>query len=59
MEQPFSDSSVAAASKTTCTGPQIMSNIFQSVHDSGNLTGTYRDTVLVRGAVSIKDTAPR
>ncbi len=34
---------------------QIMSNIFQSVHDSGDLTGTYRDTVLVRGAVSIKD----
>ena len=35
---------------------QIMSNIFQSVHDAGDLTGTYRDTVLVRGAVSIKDT---
>ncbi len=34
---------------------QIMSNIFQSVHDSGDLTGTHRDTVLVRGAVSIKD----
>ncbi len=34
---------------------QIMSNIFQSVHDSGDLTGTYRDTVLVRGTVSIKD----
>lgn len=34
---------------------QIMSNIFQSVHDSGDLTGTYQDTVLVRGAVSIKD----
>ena len=34
---------------------QIMSNIFQSVHDSGDLTGTYRDTVLVRGAVNIKD----
>ena len=34
---------------------QIMSNIFQSVHDSGDLTGTYRDTVLVRGAVSIKN----
>jgi len=34
---------------------QIMSNIFQSVHDSGDLTGTHRDTVLVRGAVSIKN----
>ncbi len=34
---------------------QIMSNIFQSVHDSGEITGTHRDTVLVRGAVSIKD----
>ena len=34
---------------------QIMSNIFQSVHDSGDLTGTYRDTVLIRGAVSIQD----
>lgn len=34
---------------------QIMSNIFQSVHDSGDLTGTYQDTVLVRGAASIKD----
>ncbi|MCI9512699.1 MAG: S-layer homology domain-containing protein, partial [Oscillibacter sp.] len=34
---------------------QIMCNIFQSVHDSGNLTGTYRDTVLVRGAVNIQD----
>ena len=34
---------------------QIMSNIFQRVHDSGDLTGTYRDTVLVRGAVNIKD----
>ncbi len=34
---------------------QIMCNIFQSVHDSGDLTGTYRDTVLVRGAVNIKD----
>ena len=33
-----------------------MSNIFQSVHDSGEITGTHRDTVLVRGAVSIKDT---
>ena len=34
---------------------QIMSNIFQSVHDSGDLTGTYQDTVLVRGAVNIQD----
>ena len=34
---------------------QIMSNIFQSVHDSGEITGTYRDTVLVRGAVNIQD----
>ncbi len=34
---------------------QIMCNIFQSVHDSGDLTGTYRDTVLVRGAVNIQD----
>ncbi len=34
---------------------QIMCSIFQSVHDSGNLTGTYRGTVLVRGSVSIKD----
>ena len=34
---------------------QIMNNIFQSVHDSGDLTGTYRDTVLIRGAVSIQD----
>ena len=34
---------------------QIMSNIFQSVHDSGEITGTHRDTILVRGAVSIKD----
>ena len=34
---------------------QIMCNIFQSVHDSGEITGTYRDTVLVRGAANIKD----
>ena len=34
---------------------QIMCNIFQSVHDSGEITGTYRDTVLVRGAVNIQD----
>ena len=34
---------------------QIMCNIFQSVHDSGDLTGTYRDTILVRGTVNIKD----
>ena len=32
-----------------------MCNIFQSVHDSGEITGTYRDTVLVRGAVNIQD----
>ena len=34
---------------------QIMSNIFQSVHDSGEITGTHRDTVLVRGVVNIQD----
>ncbi|WP_300447420.1 S-layer homology domain-containing protein [uncultured Oscillibacter sp.] len=34
---------------------QIMCNIFQSVHDSGEIAGTYRDAVLVRGAVNIKD----
>lgn len=34
---------------------QIMCNIFQSVHDSGKITGTYRDTVLVRGVANIKD----
>lgn len=34
---------------------QIMCNIFQNVHDSGEITGTYRDTVLVRGAANIKD----
>lgn len=34
---------------------QIMCNIFQSVHDSGEITGTYRDTVLVRGAANVHD----
>ncbi len=34
---------------------QIMCNIFQSVHDSGEISGTYRDTVLVRGTANIKD----
>ena len=34
---------------------QIMSSIFQSFHDSGEITGTYQDTVLVRGAVNTKD----
>jgi len=34
---------------------QIMCNIFQSVHDSGGITGTCRDTVLVRGAANIHD----
>lgn len=34
---------------------QIMCNIFQSVHNSGEITGTYRDTVLVRGSANIKD----
>lgn len=34
---------------------QIMSSIFRSVHDFGELTGTYRDTVLVRGAANIHD----
>ena len=34
---------------------QIMSNIFQSVHDSGEITGTYRDTVLVRSEANIHD----
>ena len=34
---------------------QIMSNIFQSVHDSGEITGTYRDPVLVRDEANIHD----
>ncbi len=34
---------------------QIMSSIFRSVYDSGELTGTYRNTVLVRGAANIHD----
>ena len=34
---------------------QIMCNIFQSVYDTGEITGTYRDTVLVRGEANIHD----
>ena len=34
---------------------QIMSNIFQSVYDSGEITGNYQSTVLVRGEANIHD----
>ena len=34
---------------------QIMLGIFRSVHNSGELTGTCRNTVLVRGAANIHD----
>ena len=34
---------------------QIMCNIFQSVHDSGEITGSYQSTVLVRGEANVYD----
>ena len=34
---------------------QIMHNIFQNIHDSGEITGTYQATVLVRGEANIHD----
>ena len=34
---------------------QIMSNMFQSVRESGELTGSFQDMVLVRGPVNIHD----
>ena len=34
---------------------QIMCNIFQSIHDSGEIAGNYQSTVLVRGEANIHD----
>lgn len=34
---------------------QIMCNIFQNVHDSGEITGSYQNNVLVRGEANIHD----
>lgn len=34
---------------------QIMCNIFQSVYETGDVTGSYQATVLVRGAANIHD----
>ncbi|NBH80260.1 hypothetical protein D3Z52_19300 [Clostridiaceae bacterium] len=42
-------------SMTRAEMAEIMARAFRNVHDSGELTGTYRDTVLVRGKSNIHD----
>lgn len=52
----YNDGQLAPKSQITrAEMAQILSNIFQNVYDSGEITGTYRDTVLVRGAANVHD----